>query len=96
MSGNSGLLTVDGNPRSKTGKGYARQLRRAGKIPAVILEKGKSTPIELDSKLLPKIYKNGRVFNLNLEGASKQVKIHEVQVDPKKRTAKHVDLMYVK
>ncbi len=89
------LVTIEASERTSTGKSYNRKLRRAGKIPAVILEKGKSTSIELYPKWLPKAWQaEGRQFELKLGGQTRKVAIKELQVHPLKRTAVHVDLVY--
>lgn len=89
------LLSIHGRLRSGTGKGICRRLRAEGKIPGNILDNSKSTPIELDEKLLSKAWKGGKQFRLNLEGQERVVRIQELQINPVKRTALHVDLMYV-
>jgi large subunit ribosomal protein L25 len=87
-------VTIEAALRTGTGKSYTHKLRRAGKIPAVLLENGKATNIELDPKLLSKAWKNGgRKFDMVLDGKTVPVKIQELQVDPVKRLALHVDLM---
>ena len=87
-------VSIEAALRTGTGKSYTRKLRKAGKIPAVLLENGKSTTLELDPKLLPKAWKSGdRKFNMVLEGKTVAVKIQELQVDPVRRSALHVDLM---
>ena len=45
-------VTIEAALRTGTGKSYTRKLRKSGKIPAVMLEKGKATNLELDPKLL--------------------------------------------
>ncbi len=87
-------ITIEVSRRTGTGKSYTNKLRRAGKVPAVLLEKGKSTLLELDPKLLPKAWKNNdRKFSMVLDGKTTNVKIQELQVDPVKRYCVHVDLM---
>lgn len=87
-------VTIEAQLRTGSGKSYTNKLRRAGKIPAVLLETGKATNLELDPKLLPKAWKfGGRKFNMVLDGKTIPVKIQELQVDPVKRHALHVDLM---
>lgn len=89
-------IVIEASERSGTGKGYARKLRRAGKIPGVLLLKGEGKPIELDPKLLPKVWKNeSREFTLKLGSETKQATITDLQIDPVKRLALHVDLKYV-
>lgn len=90
------LITIEGAVREASGKTVARKLRQNGKIPAVLLDKGKSVTLELPSKLLGKAYKEcERKFNLQVGGETKVVVIHELQIDAVKRTPLHVDLMYV-
>lgn len=88
------LVTIEAAVREQTGKEYARKLRKAGKIPANLIEKGKSTNLELDPKWLGKAYKDGKQFNLLLNGETKLVKIQEVHLDAVKRVPLHVDLMF--
>lgn len=89
-------VTIEAVSRTGTGKSYTNKLRRAGKVPGVLLEKGKSTLIELDPKLISKAWKsNERKFSLVFNGKTTPVKIHELQIDPVKRYCVHVDLMHV-
>ena len=90
MSAN--IVTIEGFAREGRGKSYTRKARKAGRVPAVLNHKGKSTVIELEPKLLSKAWQNERLFNLSMNGESKKVKITELQVHPVKRTALHVDL----
>jgi large subunit ribosomal protein L25 len=89
-------VTIEGTTRETSGKGYARKMRRAGKVPAVLNHAGKSTMLALEPKLLSKAWLNGKVFNLAHDGQTTAVKITELQIDPVKRVALHVDLAYVK
>jgi ribosomal protein L25 (general stress protein Ctc) len=87
-------VKIEAALRTGTGKSYTHKLRNAGKIPAVLLENGKATNLELDPKLLPKAWKNGgRKFDMVLDGKTVPVKIQELQLHPVKRVALHVDLM---
>jgi len=94
MSGKD-LITIEAVVRDLRGKGAARKLRAAGQIPANLLENGKATALQLDPKWLSKAWQNGKEFNLALEGATKKVRIHELQIHPIRREAIHVDLMFV-
>ncbi len=95
MAGQESItITIDAKQREKAGKNHCRKLRATGKIPAILLNKGKSTAIELDPKWLSKAWKADKKFSLNLDGVAKMVVIKELQVDPVTRTALHVDLMY--
>ncbi|MFW7378161.1 MAG: hypothetical protein ACOH5I_05090 [Oligoflexus sp.] len=88
------LITIEASVRKDIGKSNNRKLRRSGKIPAVLMEKGRSTLLELDPKWLHRAYQGGKQFNLSLNGETKLVKIQEVQIHPIKRHPLHVDLMY--
>lgn len=87
-------IVIEAKLRSEFGKGYARKLRAQGKIPGNIIHQAKSTPIELDSKLLSKAWQADKTFVLDLGTDQKRVRIQELQLNSVKRTALHVDLMY--
>ena len=89
------LISIEAHERKESGKSYARKLRKAGKIPANLMEKGKSTLLELDPKWLHRAYQGERKFELVLNGVSRLVRIQEVQVHAVKRFPIHVDLMPV-
>lgn len=92
----SDLLTIEGFLRTETGKGFCRKLRKEGKrIPANLLGQGDKSHLELESKLLSKVWKSGGVFNLKVENETKKAKIKELQVSPVSRLALHVDVQYV-
>lgn len=95
MSETNTLITIEATIRTGIGKSYTRKLRKAGKVPGIILSKGKTTMIEFDPKLLPKAYKASKTFSLKMDGGAKTVKIHELHVDPVSRAPLHVDLVYV-
>ena len=94
-------MELNSEIRVQTGKGAARKLRTAGKLPA-ILYGGKTDPIMLtmDYGELKKTLK-GRaaeniIFDLKINGGEKsqpkKVMIKELQKDPVKRDYLHVDL----
>jgi|NOAtaT_7_FD_contig_21_1523378_length_486_multi_3_in_0_out_0_2 large subunit ribosomal protein L25 len=89
------LITIEASPRSTRGKSEMRKLRRSGRIPGVLLDKGQSHPLEFDPKWLHKAMKSEKQFNLTFNGATKRVKIQELQLDHVKRLPLHVDLVYV-
>ncbi len=90
------LITIAATPRVPGGKSQARKMRRESQIPAVILAKAGNTNLQLDPKWLHKAYTaEGRVFNLDFGGKVQKAKIHELQLDPVKRVALHVDLILV-
>ena len=97
-------MQLNSEIRDQTGKGAARRLRSAGKLP-VILYGAKTDPIMLamDYKELKKTLK-GRaaeniIFDLTINGGkksqSKKVMIKEIQRDPVKRDYLHVDLFEI-
>jgi len=88
------LITIEASVRKEKGKSSNRKLRKSGRIPAVLLDKGSSTLLDLDPKWLHRAYQGERKFHLTLNGETKLVKIHEVQIHPIKRNPLHVDLMY--
>lgn len=89
-------LTIEGTERTEIGKGHSRKLRKAGKVPAVLNHKGKSTKLSLEPKLLSKAWLNNeKEFNLSFNGTTKKVKITELQVHAVSRICFHVDLAYV-
>ena len=78
-------IVIEAKERTVTGKGYARQLRRQGMIPGNLVEKGKSTSIELDPKWLSRAWQNGRKFTMDMGGNKRVVKMQEMQIHPVKR-----------
>ena len=95
MSEQAELLTIKAVAREGKGKNHSRKLRAKGLIPGNLIGKSKSTPIELDPKWLSKAWKNGKKFTLDFNKSSKTVLIKELQINAVKRTAQHVDLMYL-
>lgn len=88
-------VTIEVSKRQALGKSAVRKLRRAGKVPAVLNGKGKSTLLEFDPKLLSKAWKANRQFNMTFDGKTSLVSITELQLDPVKRLPLHVDLAIV-
>jgi len=97
-------MQLNSEIRDQTGKGAARRLRRAGKLPA-ILYGAETEPIMLamDYSELKKTLR-GRaaeniIFDLTINGGkkspSKKVMIKELQRDPVKRDYLHVDLFEI-
>ena len=96
MTKNDELLTIEGSLRSTTGKGYNRKLRAKGLIPAVINDKeGKSISLEINPKLLSKVWQSGKKFLLKIGKDSQKVFIQELQIDVMRREALHVDLQSI-
>ena len=60
------LITIEAFPREVVSKQYNKELRAEGKIPAILLEKGKSTPLSLNAKFLSRAWTGGKKFNMKL------------------------------
>jgi large subunit ribosomal protein L25 len=86
--------------RPGVGKGAARQVRREGKVPAVIYgDKKPPEAIALDGNELWKQYLKGHftstVFSLKLDGDERLVIARDVQLHPVKDTPLHVDFLRI-
>lgn len=83
--------------RSGTGKGVARKLRAAGRIPAVVYGQGKPTQhVAVDPRVLDHLlHKSGAGLNtlieLQLEGGPRTVLLKDLQRDPVKGFYLHAD-----
>jgi ribosomal protein L25 (general stress protein Ctc) len=88
-------VTIEAAKRTGAGKSALSKIRRAGRMPGVLNHQGKSQLIDFDPKLLSKAWQAGKEFNLTLDGQTKRVRITELQLDPVRRIALHVDLTYV-
>ena len=86
--------------RKRAGKGSARELRRNGKVPAVIYgDKQAPISIALDYKeVYYKIYGGGfltTIATIDVDGKKIQVLPKDYQLDPVRDTPLHVDLLRV-
>ena len=82
--------------RSDSGKGVARKLRAAGRVPAVIYGHGRAPEsLTVDARelerLLGHITAGSTVIELGLTGGSPRTLIREIQRHPVKRHILHVD-----
>ncbi len=87
--------------RSGTGKGAARSVRRAGRVPGVIYGGGEAAePISLDFREANKLIYAGHflttIFELDIEGRKERVIPRDYQLDVVKDTPLHVDFMRLK
>lgn len=93
--------TLTATPRTGTGKGVARTLRRDGQIPAVIYGHAREPqPLSISSrdldKLLSHISADNTVIDLALGSAgSARALIREIQRHPYKRQILHVDFQEI-
>jgi large subunit ribosomal protein L25 len=86
--------------RKETGKGPARRVRFAGKIPGVLYGLGSSTPITINKKELVRILNAGEsgstLLSLNLgDKGEKMAVIRDYQLDPINSQLLHADLQEV-
>jgi large subunit ribosomal protein L25 len=89
--------------RHETGKGPARRLRRAGKLPAVLYGHGETESLAMAEEALVHIRQSeageNAILELLIEGDSPTTYnaiLREVQVDPVSRLPLHVDLYRVR
>lgn len=84
--------------RTSFGKGFARRLRAAGKIPAVLYGHG-TDPVHV---ALPGhevgliIRKANQVLDLDISGTSQLALVKDVQKDPVRQIIEHLDLIVVR
>ena len=88
--------------RDQAGKGIARQLRRAGQLPAVLYGNGSTLAIALAAKDLTRIQQSeageNTILDFTIEGdttASCQAILREVQIDAVSRAFLHADFYRV-
>jgi large subunit ribosomal protein L25 len=104
----SDIATIQATKREQSGKGFARSLRRAGKIPAVVYGHGYDpVSITLDGIVLNKMFKPGneaaaefKIISLQIDSdgaqAETQVMIKEIQRHPLQQHIEHVDFFAIK
>lgn len=96
-------VTLEVKKRDDHGKGVARKLRAAGKIPAVAYGKDHD-PVPLDieyehfHKTMRELQGENAVYNLNINGQTDQDKalIRDIQRDPVHGDILHIDFQYIK
>lgn len=93
-------VTLEATARPRAGKGAARQVRREGKVPAVIYGDNQAPiTIALNYNELWKQFLKGHftstVIELNLDGKMHRVIPRELQVDPVKDHPLHVDFLRI-
>ena len=84
--------------RENFGKGFARRLRAAGKIPAVIYGHG-TTPVHValpGHQVSLLIRRANAVLELELDGKQQLTLVKDVQKDPVHQIIEHIDLLVVK
>ncbi|WP_341998213.1 50S ribosomal protein L25/general stress protein Ctc [Microbacterium sp. LWH7-1.2] len=89
---------VQAELRESFGKGFARRLRAAGKIPAVIYGHG-TDPVHValpGHQVSLLIRRANAVLELDLDGTSQLTLVKDVQKDPVHQIIEHIDLLVVK
>jgi large subunit ribosomal protein L25 len=87
--------------RDATGKGVARKLRAAGRIPAVVYGKGvESQAISVDPSALQRLLQStgagmNTLIELSVDGATRTVLVKELQRDPVRGRPLHTDFYLV-
>jgi large subunit ribosomal protein L25 len=86
--------------RTEFGKGAARRIRRADKIPAVLYGHGNDpVHITLPGHATMMALKHGganALLDLDIEGKSQLALTKQVQIDPIRRTLEHIDFVAVR
>lgn len=91
-------LKISAEKRTEFGKGAARRIRRADKVPAVLYGHG-TPPVHLSlpgHEAMLALRHSNAVLTLDVEGESHMALAKDVQRDPIKRFIEHVDLVVVK
>ena len=88
--------TLSATPRTESGKGAARSLRRDGRVPGVVYGRARAAmPLSIDARelerLLGHINAETTVIDLALDGGSTRTLIREIQRHPLQRNVIHVD-----
>jgi large subunit ribosomal protein L25 len=91
---------ITAEARTEFGKGAARRIRRADKVPAVIYGHG-NDPIHVtlpghDTMMALKHGGSNALLELDLDGTSQLALTREVQIDPIKRHLEHIDFVAVR
>ena len=89
---------VHAEVRENFGKGFARRLRAAGKIPAVIYGHG-TTPVHValpGHQVALLIRRANAVLELDVDGKQQLTLVKDVQKDPVHQIIEHIDLLVVK
>jgi len=88
------VIAIDAKPRERTGSRYAKRVRDAGGLPAVVYgHKQAPEAVTLDAKQAVKQIAHGaRLFRIALPGGEDTVLLKDIQFDHLGRDVIHVDL----
>lgn len=94
----SDTIKISATPRNDFGKGYARRIRMAGDIPAVIYGHGEEPKHVImpghATTLAARV--DNAILELDIEGESHLVMIKDIQRHPIRPELQHLDLLTVK
>lgn len=90
--------TVHAELRTSFGKGFARRLRAAGKIPAVIYgHRTEPVHVALPGHQVSLIVRRANaLLDLDIEGKSQLTLVKDIQRDPVRQIIEHIDLLVVR
>jgi large subunit ribosomal protein L25 len=84
--------------RSRTGKGAARQLRRQGRLPAVLYGRGESVAVSVDQKDFAQVQRTAMggnaILNFELQGEGAETCnaiVRDIQIDVLNDDVMHID-----
>lgn len=94
----SNVVELKAAARDRVGKGAARAVRRDGRVPAVIYgDKQTPDPIAIDAHELGRLLKTGSfmttLFTIDVDGKKTRAIPRDIQFDPVRDTAVHVDFL---
>ena len=92
--------TISAEQRERVGKGSARAVRRAGRVPAVIYgDKKEPISITLESREITKIVHQpgifGRLLNIEISGSKHTVLTRDIQFHPVTDNVLHMDFLRI-
>ncbi len=93
-------LTLPAEQRERAGKGASRELRRSGRVPAVIYgDKKEPLSVHVEEKLLTKLLSNGHFMNtvvmVDAGGTAHRTLPKDVQFHPVSSRPIHVDFLRI-
>ena len=93
-------ITISAEQRKRVGKGSARAVRRAGRVPAVIYgDKKEPMSITLESREITKIVHQpgifGRLLDIKVSGSKHTVLTRDIQFHPVTDNVLHMDFLRI-
>lgn len=83
---------------TKRAAGATGDLRRAGRLPAVVYNRELNVPVSVDLKAFDRVFRSqgtSSVIDLEVDGEVLPVLVKAVQMDKRRRTPKHADFFAV-